>query len=351
MKRQIFIRDREISKEAPVYMIAEMSANHLGDKERAKEIIRGAKEAGADAIKLQTYTADTITIDCDMERFRIMNEGSLWNGETYHHLYERAYMPWEWQEELREYAESIGITCFSAPFDLTAVDFLERIQMPAHKIASYEITDIPLIRACAKTGKPVLISTGIARLEDIELAVNTCLEEGNEQVILLKCTSAYPSPYEDMNIRVIPNLADTFDCLTGISDHTMGSEVTLGAVALGARVVEKHVTLKRADGGADGDFSMELEEFADMVRQIRNLEKALGRVTYRLTAKQERERESSRSLSVVADIRAGETFTAENMRSIRPGGGLHTKYYEDILGRQASRDIKKGEPMDWSMVR
>lgn len=349
MNKEISIGKSIISETSRVYIIAEMSANHLGDYNRAREIIAAVKDAGADAIKLQTYTADTITIDCDSDVFQT-DKGGLWEGNTLYHLYQKAYTPWEWQPSLNQYAQSLGLDCFSSPFDFTAVDFMQEMQMPAFKIASYEINDIPLIRKVARTGKPIIISTGIARLADIELALQICKEEKNENVILLKCTSAYPCPYEDMNLRVIPNMKETFQCLVGISDHTLGSEVTLGAVALGAKVVEKHVTLRRADGGADAAFSMEVEEFSDMVKQIRNLEKALGAATYELTNKQKIGRKSSRSLFAVKDIKEGEIFTEENVRSIRPGVGLHTKYYEDILGKKAVQTIKKGTPLSWGLI-
>lgn len=348
MNKEILIGNRKIGLQYPVYIIAEMSANHLMDYNRAREIIKLVKEAGADAVKLQTYTADTITIDCKDEQFQI--HGGLWDGETLYSLYQKAYTPWEWQEDLTDYANSLGIDCFSSPFDLTAVDFMNEIGMQAFKVASYEINDIPMIKKIAKSHKPVIISTGTAHLEDIERALTTCTKENNENVVLLKCTSAYPSPYEDMNLNTIPLMRNTFDCIVGLSDHTLGSEVALGAVALGAKVIEKHVTIKRADGGPDGAFSMEIEEFADMVRQIRNLEKALGTATFKLTQNQEDARKGTRSLYVVKDMKEGELFTQENVKSIRPGGGLHTMYYEEILNKQARFDLKKGTPLTWNMV-
>ncbi len=348
MNKSIYIGDRLISDNSPTYIIAEMSANHLMDFDRAKKIIYELRDCGVDAVKLQTYTADTITIDCDNEEFQL--HGGLWDGETLYSLYQKAYTPWEWQGELVEYANNLGLTCFSSPFDLTAVDFMDEIGMPAYKVASYEINDIPMIRKIAKKGKPIIISTGTAYLEDIERALRVCKEEGNEDVILLKCTSAYPCPYEDMNINVIPLMRNTFDCMVGLSDHTLGNEVVLGSIALGARVVEKHVTLKREDGGPDAAFSMEIEEFKDMVRQIRNLEKALGRPTFELTEKQKFARYGTRSLYVVKDIKAGEKITSDNVRSIRPGLGLHTMYYEDVLGKVAIKNLKKGTPLSWNMM-
>ena len=349
MRKEIVIGNKKIGEGHPTFIIAEMSANHNMDFERAKRIIDAAKDAGADAIKLQTYTADTITIDCDNDYFQI-TQGTLWDGTTLHKLYQQAYTPWEWQKELKEYAESIGLICFSSPFDLTAVDFLEEINVPAYKIASFEITDIPLIRKIARLGKPILISIGIAYLADIELAIKTCLEEGNDQVILLKCTSAYPAKPESMNLKTIPSMQVTFDCMAGLSDHSFGSAVAVAAVALGAKVVEKHMTLKREDGGVDSQFSMEAHEFKEMCEQIRIAEKAIGCVNYDLTYEQKREREHSRSLFVVEDINEGEVFTEKNIRSIRPGSGIHTKYYEEILGKKARTGLKKGTPLAWWQV-
>lgn len=349
MNKEIVIGRRRVGEDSPVFIIAEMSANHNMDFDRAAAILRAARDAGADAVKIQTYTADTITLDCDDPCFQI-TQGTLWDGMTLHRLYETAYTPWEWQPELKKMAEEMGLEFFSSPFDLTAVDFLEKMEVPAYKVASFEINDIPLIRRIARTGKPILISTGIAYMADIELALRTCREEGNEKVILLKCTSAYPAPYEEINLRTIPSIRETFDCIAGLSDHTMGGAVAVGAAALGARVVEKHLTLRRADGGADSAFSMEPEEFKDMVDQIRRVEAALGRVTYGLTPAAAREREHSRSLFVARDMKAGEVFTPENLRSVRPGFGLHTKHYEELLGKRIVRDAKMGTPMSWELV-
>lgn len=348
-QEKIQIGNRFIGEGEPTYIVAEMSANHLQDYDRAEAIIRAAKEAGADAVKLQTYTADTITMDCDNEYFQIA-QGTIWDGTTFYKLYQEAFTPWEWQPKLMKLANDLGMDCFSSPFDFTAVDFMEEIKMPAYKIASFEIRDIPLIRKIAKLGKPVIMATGIAHLEDIERAVKTCLEEGNGQIILLKCTSTYPSPYEDMNIRVIPHMAEVFDCMTGLSDHSMGCAVAVASVALGARMVEKHFTLSRADGGPDAAFSMEPAEFKRMVEEIRIVEKALGKVTYRLTEKQERSREEGRSLFVTQDMKAGEVFTSENMRSIRPAFGMAPVHYEEVLGKKARCDISRGTPMEWKYV-
>lgn len=349
MLKQIKIGNKYVGGDAPAFIVAEVSANHLQDFERAKAIIKAAADAGADAVKLQTYTADTITLDCDNDYFQI-TQGTIWDGTTLHKLYQEAYTPWEWQPKLLKYANELGLECFSSPFDPTAVDFMEEMDMPAYKIASFEINDIPLIRKIAKLGKPIIFATGIAYLEDIERALQVCKEEGNEQVILLKCTSQYPSPYEAMNLKVIPNMAEVFDCSTGLSDHSMGCTVAVAAVALGAKMVEKHLTLSRADGGADAEFSMEPAEFKQMVDEIRIVEKALGKVTYELTEQQKRSREDGRSLFVVKDVKEGEVFTEENVRSIRPNFGLHTMYYEDILGKKAKKDITKGTPLAWSQI-
>jgi len=349
MSAMLKIGSREVGPGCPTYIIAEMSANHLGDRDRAFRIVEAAAEAGADALKLQTYTADTITLDCDNEHFQI-TQGTLWDGTTLHKLYEGAYTPWEWQPELKEYAESLGMDCFSSPFDPTAVEFLERMDVPAHKVASFEITDIPLIRMIARTGKPVIMSKGIARLEDIERAVTACHEEGNDQVAILQCSSAYPSPYEDINLRTIPNLAETFGVVVGLSDHTMGHDVAVASVALGASIVEKHLTLARADGGADGAFSMEPAEFKAMVDGIRMVEKALGHVTYGLTAKQQASRKFARSLFVVEDIKAGEELTSENVRSIRPSDGMEPRFLNEVIGRVARVDIAAGTPLSWDLV-
>ena len=349
MNRRIKIGQRIISNESPVFVVAELSANHNQDYGRAVEILHAAKESGADAVKLQTYTADTITIDCDSSYFQI-NEGTIWDGTTLYKLYQQAYTPWDWQPRLKEEANKLGMECFSSPFDFTSVDFLSEMDMPAYKIASYEINDIPLIRKIAKLHKPMIFATGIAYPEDISRALSVCKEEGNEDIILLKCVSSYPTPYEDVNLNVIPTLAKTYNCLVGISDHTMGSIVSAGSIALGVKMVEKHFTLRRADGGPDSAFSMEPEEFAQMVKDIRIMEKALGSSEYKLTKTQELEHGGSRSLFVVADIKKGEALTAENIRSIRPGDGLHTMYYEEVLGKKAKTFLKKGTPLQWEMI-
>lgn len=349
MQKQIKIGNKSVGGDAPAFIVAEVSGNHLQNFERAKAIIKAAADAGADAVKLQTYTADTITLDCDNDYFQI-TQGTIWDGTTLHKLYQEAFTPWEWQPELMKYANELGLECFSSPFDHTAVDFMEKMNMPAYKIASFEINDIPLIRKIAKLGKPIIFATGIAYLEDIERALKVCKEEGNKQVILLKCTSQYPSPYESMNLKVIPNMAEVFDCTTGLSDHSTGCTVAVASVALGAKMVEKHLTLSRADGGPDAEFSMEPAEFKQMVDEIRIVEKALGKVTYELTEQQVRSREDGRSLFVVKDVKAGEEFSEENVRSIRPNFGLHTMYYDVVIGKKAKADIAMGTPLAWNLI-
>ncbi len=348
MKKEFKIGEHWIGQGHPCFCVAEMSGNHLQDYGRAVEIVHAAKEAGADAVKLQTYTADGLSLDCDNEYFQI--HGGLWDGMTEYKLYQEAYTPWEWQPKLKELAESLGMECFSSPFDFDAVDFMNENNMPAYKIASYEINDIPLIRRAAKLHKPMIFATGVAHAEDIERALQVCREEENDKIMLLKCVSAYPTPYEEINLNMIPTLEKTYGCLVGLSDHSMGSIVPVGAVPLGVKMVEKHLTLRRKDGGPDGAFSMEPEEFKEMVDNIRILEKALGEPEYRLTAKQEKERSGSRSLFVVNDIKAGEKITPDNVRSIRPHYGLHTMYYEEVLGKTAVRDISRGTPLAWDLI-
>jgi N-acetylneuraminate synthase/pseudaminic acid synthase len=348
MNKTITIKNHIISTDSPTFIVAELSGNHNHDYSRAVEIIHAAKEAGADAVKLQTYTPDTITLNCDNEYFQL-NRGTIWDGVTLYELYQTAYTPWEWQPRLKEEAEKCGLICFSTPFDPTSVDFLAELDMPAYKIASYEINDIPLIRKVAALKKPIILATGIAYPEDISLALEVCREEGNEDVIVLKCTSSYPTPYEGSHLRNIPTMTAEYDCLVGLSDHTLGSTTALGAVALGAVMVEKHMIMRRTDGGPDAAFSMEATEFAEMVRGIRALEKALGQPEYTLTAGQIKEREGGRSLFAVRDIAAGETLSSENIRSIRPAVGLPPKNYEDALGKTATQDIPYGTPLGWEM--
>ncbi|RXJ02232.1 pseudaminic acid synthase [Anaerobacillus alkaliphilus] len=343
----MLIDNFDISKK--VFIIAEMSANHGHDITIAKDTIKAAKEAGADAIKLQTYTADTITLDCDNDYFRL-NQGTIWDGRTLYDLYKEAYTPWEWHKELLDYAKEIGIICFSSPFDNTAVDLLESLNVPAYKVASFEMTDIPLIEYIASKGKPVIISTGIATLAEIDEAVRACKSVGNDQVILLKCTSAYPAKIEDANLLTMQNLKDTFNVEVGLSDHTLGVTVPIVSVALGAKVIEKHFILDKSIGGPDASFSLDKQEFKLLVDSVRDAENSLGTVNYELTEKKLKSREFSRSLFVVKDMKEGEVFTTENVRSIRPGYGLKPKHIGAVLGKKARMDIAKGTPVGWDIV-
>jgi pseudaminic acid synthase len=324
-----------------VFLIAELSANHNGRFETALETIRAAKRTGADAIKLQTYTADTLTIDCEKDDF-IIKSGSIWDGQSYYKLYEAAYTPWEWHQALFEEAEKQGLICFSSPFDITAVDFLEKLNVPAYKIASFEITDIPLIEYVASKGKPVILSTGIATMEDIELALDACRRMGNNDIALLKCTSSYPAPIEEANMVMIKDFAERFGVIAGLSDHTIGSTVPVVATAFGAKIIEKHFILDRSIGGPDASFSMNEQEFTEMVKAVRETEKVIGVIDYNLTEKQAKGKDFSRSLYVVKDIKAGDVITEEHVRSIRPGFGLHPKYFKDILGQKANIDLEIG---------
>jgi N-acetylneuraminate synthase len=349
MKRQIKIGDRIIGDNSPVYIIAELSANHNQDFDQAVKLIKAAKDAGADAIKLQTYTPDTITIDCDNEYFRI-GKGTIWEGKTLYKLYQEAYTPWEWQPKLKQIANDLGMDLFSSPFDHTAVDFLEEMGVPAYKVASFELVDIPLIQYIAGTGKAIIMSTGMATLSEIDEAVTAAREAGCKELALLKCTSAYPADPTEMNLCTIPHMAEAFGVPVGLSDHTLGIAVPVAAVALGACIVEKHFTLFRKIPGPDSSFSLEPHEFKAMVDAIRTTEKALGKVSYEVTEKEAASRIFRRSLFVVKDIKAGETFTAENIRSVRPGYGLHPRSIEDVIGRKASQQIPRGTPLEWRLI-
>ena len=333
----------KINKNSPVFIIAELSANHNGSIKTAIETIKAAKRAGADCIKLQTYSADTITINCDKKDFII--KGAIWEGQNLYKLYQEAYTPWEWHEELFKVAKDEGLVCFSSPFDKTAVDFLESLNVPAYKIASFEITDIPLIEYVASKGKPIILSTGIANIEDIELAISTCKKIGNNDIALLKCTSSYPAPIDEANMCMIKDLAERFNVISGLSDHTIGSTVPIVATSLGAKIIEKHFIIDRSIGGPDASFSMNEQEFKEMVKAIREAESSIGRVNYKLTEKQKKGRNFSRSLYVTEDIKKGEIITERNVRSIRPGFGMHPKYYNDILGKKANHDLKRGDPL------
>lgn len=335
------IKNFSINSSSSVFIIAELSANHNGSIETAIETIKAAKRAGADCIKLQTYTADTLTIDSNKDDFII--NGTIWQGKNYYQLYKEAYTPWEWHEQLFNVAEEEGLVCFSSPFDKTAVDFLETLNVPAYKIASFEITDIPLIQYVASKGKPIIISTGIAELSDIELAVEACKQVGNYDIALLKCTSSYPAPINEANMLMVKDLAERFNVISGLSDHTMGSTVPIVATALGAKIIEKHFILDRSIGGPDASFSMNETEFTEMVKAIREAESAIGEVNYTLTDKQKKGKDFSRSLYIVEDIMEGEVLTDKNIRSIRPGFGLHPKYYNEILGKAVIKSFSKGD--------
>lgn len=337
------IGDFIIDEHSPVFIIAELSANHNGSLDNALATIKSAKRAGADCIKLQTYTADTLTLDSDKEDFVIT--GTIWEGKKYHELYQEAYTPWEWHEALFKAAADEGLICFSSPFDKTAVDFLETLNAPAYKIASFEITDIPLIEYVASKGKPIILSTGIAQEEDIELALDACHRMGNHDVALLKCTSSYPAPIEEANMCMVKDLAERYKVISGLSDHTLGSTVPIVATVFGAKIIEKHFIIDRAIGGPDASFSMNEEEFTTMVKAVREAEKAIGVVDYHLTEKQAKGKDFSRSLYIAEYVKAGEVLTEKNLRSVRPGFGLHPKYYNEILGKKVNVDIEKGTRM------
>ena len=342
------IGNRHIGSDYPCFIIAELSANHGHNIEIAKETIRAAKRAGADAIKLQTYTADTITIDCEKDDFLI--KGTIWEGRKLYDLYKEAFLPWEWHQELFETAKEEGLICFSSPFDKTAIDFLEELNAPAYKIASFEITDIPLIEYAASKQKPMIISTGIADDKDIELVIETCRKVGNNEIILLKTSSQYPAKIEDAHLKMIPDLAERFKVLSGLSDHTSGEFVPIVAVALGAVMIEKHFILDRSIGGPDASFSLDEKKFKSLVDAVRNTEKALGKIDYKLTEKAAQSRKFSRSLYIVEDVRKGDLITVHNIRSIRPGFGLHPKFYNQILGKTFNQNIKKGTPLSFDQI-
>jgi N-acetylneuraminate synthase len=342
--REFSINGRRIGPGEPVYVIAEISSNHGQSYDAALNLVRGAHSAGADAVKLQTYTPDTITIDSDEEAF-IQGKGSLWEGQTLHTLYETAYMPWDWQPGLKAAADELGMDCFSSPFDPTAVDFLLAMDVPAFKIASFELVDIPLIRKVAHTGRPMIMSTGMATEAEIDEAVAAARDGGATEIALLKCTSAYPSPPESVNLRAIPAMAERWAVPIGLSDHTQGIAVPAAAVALGAALIEKHVTVSHAEATPDEAFSLDLAEFATMVEAIRTVERAMGQSRIGPTEEEAESRRFRRSLFVVEDVRAGELLTDRNVRSIRPAAGMHTRHYEAVLGRRAAVAIARGTPL------
>ena len=349
MTMELRIGNRLVGPGQKAYVIAEISANHHQKYDEAVRIIHAAKDARADAVKLQTYTADTITIQSDKEYFRV-GGGTLWDGRTLYDLYQEAYTPWEWQPKLKQVADGLGLDLFSSPFDATAVDFLEKMNVRVYKVASFEIVDIPLIQKMARTGKPLIMSTGMATVEEIEEAMQSARAAGAQEIALLKCTSAYPAAAEEMNLRTIPELARRFSVPVGLSDHTMGIEVPVAAVALGACIIEKHITLSRSEPGPDSAFSLEPQEFRAMVDAVRVAEKALGAVQFGCSPKEASSRAFRRSLFVVRDVKRGEAFTVENVRSVRPGNGLHTRHLPEVLGRRASHDIERGTPLSWDLV-
>ncbi len=349
MVQEFSIGNFKIGKDSPVFIIAELSANHNGSLDNALETIIAAKRVGADAIKLQTYTADTITIDAKTDDFRL-KQGTIWDGKYLHDLYKEAYTPWEWHEKLFKAAKDEGLICFSSPFDKTAVDLLESLDAPAYKIASFEITDIPLIEYVASKGKPVIISTGIAEIEDIQLAVDACRNQGNNNIALLKCTSSYPAPIEEANMLMVKDLSERFNVISGLSDHTMGISAPIVATSLGAKIIEKHFILDRAIGGPDASFSLNEEEFSAMVKSVREAEKAIGEINYNLTDKQKKGREFSRSLYIVRDVKAGDVLTEDNVKSIRPGYGMHPKHYKEVIGKKFTNDFQKGTALKWELI-
>jgi N-acetylneuraminate synthase len=349
MTDTIEIGKRRIGRGSPAYCIAEVSANHNQDFSQAVRIIEAAKDAGADAVKLQTYTADTMTLRSDKECFRITG-GTLWDGRNFYDLYQLAFTPWEWQPKLKEIAGELGMDLFSSAFDDSAVDFLERMDVPAHKVASFELVDLGLIEKMARTGKPLIMSTGMASEEEISEAIAAARGAGATQIALLKCTSAYPASPEEANLLTIPEMAHRFDCPVGLSDHTMGIAVPVVAVALGACIIEKHLCLRRADGGPDGAFSLEPQEFKAMVEAVRTAEKALGVVQFASGPREANSRKFRRSLFVVEDIKKGELFTKQNVRSIRPADGLHPRHFQEVLGKRAACDVERGTPLSWALV-
>ena len=344
----IVIDGKRIGKCYPPYLIAELSANHNGDISRAYKIMEEAKKAGADAIKLQSYTHETITIDCDSEEFQI--HGGLWDGTTLYELYKGAHMPWEWHKPLFEKAKELGITIFSSPFDFTAVELLEELDAPAYKIASFELVDLPLIARVAKTGKPMIMSSGMANKQDIQEAVDCARENGCEELVVLHCVSGYPAPADEYNLKTIADISERYGVLSGLSDHTIDNATAVAAVALGACVIEKHVTMDRDGGGADDSFSLEPKEFAQLCKDCKTAWQSLGKVNYERTAAEKVNTKFRRSLYIVEDIAAGERFSPDNVRSIRPGFGLAPKYYDDILTHKAKYNISRGTPLAWDLI-
>jgi len=349
MNKSIEINGHKIGPGQPVYVVAEISANHNQKYEEAVKLVHAAKEVGADAVKIQTYTADTMTLPCATKYFQI-GKGTIWEGKNLYELYQEAHTPWDWQPQLKKEAEKIGIDLFSSAFDDTAIDFLEDMGVPAHKVASFELVDISLIERMAKTGKPLIISTGMASLEEIEEALTAARKAGAQEIVLMKCTSAYPAPPEEMNLRSIPDMMEKFKVPVGLSDHTIDKVAAISAVALGACMIEKHLTLSRSVKGPDSEFSLEPEEFRSMVQAIRECEKALGKVSYGANERESHSLRFRRSLFVVEDVKEGEALTHRNLRAIRPGDGLAPKYFEKVLGKKLKKSVSKGTPLSWELV-
>ena len=347
---EFIINNKTINLNSPTYFIAELSCNHNQDKQTALKLIYEAYKAGSDAVKLQTYTPDTITIKCDKPIFKDCLKGSIWEGQTLYDLYSTAYTPWEWHKELKDYANSKGLDLFSSPFDTTAVDFLESLDMPAYKIASFEITDHILIKKIAQTGKPVIISSGMASLNELNDAITILRENGCNQIAMLKCTSAYPAKHEDANLNTIKHMMETFNVIGGLSDHTLGIEVPIASVVLGGRIIEKHFKLTDDSGSEDDAFSLTPSEFKKMVDAVRTVEKTLGIIKYDGVNSESKSKGFRRSLFVVKDMKEGDLFSSENVKSIRPANGLHTKYYENIIGKKARKDIEFGTPLSWDLI-
>lgn len=348
-KHSFDIGGRRIGAGTPCYIIAELSANHGNDYELTERTVRAMKDAGADAVKVQTYTADTITLDCNRDPF-IVRGGTLWDGRTLHELYQEASMPWEWQPKIQRLAQELGMDFFSSPFDATAVGFLEEMNVPAHKIASFELVDIPLLKRIAATRKPVIMSIGMATLDEVTEAVDTLRNAGAGHLVMLKCTSAYPANPAEMNLRTMEDMAQRFDLPVGLSDHTMGHSVAVAAVAMGACVIEKHFVLSRSQPGPDSSFSMEPQDFREMVDAVRIVEKALGKVNYEPSEKDLKMRAFRRSLFIAEDMDAGEIFTSANVRCVRPANGLHPRHLEEVLGKRAQRALTRGTPLEWAHV-
>ena len=350
MTKIFSINNRKIGHEYPTYIIAELSCNHNQDIHLAYKLIDAAKESGADAVKLQTYTADTMTIDCDKPIFTDCLKGTLWEGQTLYQLYSKAYTPWEWHKELKDYSNSKGLDLFSSPFDVSAVDFLEKLDFPCYKIASFEITDHILIKKIAQTGKPVIISSGMASLSELNDAISLLREHGTTQIAMLKCTSAYPAKVEDANLNTIKHMMETFNVVGGLSDHTLGIEVPIASVVLGGRIIEKHFKLTNDSGSEDDAFSLKPDEFKKMVDSVRIVEKTLGTIHYDGVNSESKSKKFRRSLFIVKDVKKGELLTEENVKSIRPSNGLHTRFYKEILGKTARFDLEKGTPLSWEII-